>query len=127
MRRSTSRNGSREIPPTCSPPISASRRSCSRNSRIRTCSSPARVGPANRTPVSNHKESMGGVAAELFDQAEFPIEIGLHRAGIDIGALIGTPVALRRIGLWHNFRRTNFQRAVIAAFEHVHFPAHLRE
>jgi hypothetical protein len=37
---------------------------------------------------------MGGVAPELFDQTIFPIDIGLHRAGIDIGALIRTPVAV---------------------------------
>jgi hypothetical protein len=37
---------------------------------------------------------MSPVAPELFDEAIFPIEIGLHRAGLDIGALIGTPVAV---------------------------------
>ena len=35
---------------------------------------------------------MGCVAPELLDQTVFPIEIGLHRAGIDVGAFIGTPV-----------------------------------
>ena len=44
--------------------------------------------------ASDDKEAVGAVAPELFDQAVFPIEIGLHRAGIDIGALIGPPVAL---------------------------------
>src|ERR1043166_8010659 len=38
-RPSTCRNGSPAIPPTCSPPISVSRRSCLPNSRIATCSS----------------------------------------------------------------------------------------
>jgi hypothetical protein len=37
---------------------------------------------------------MGCVAVELFDQTMFPIEIGLHRVGPDIGALVGTPVAV---------------------------------
>jgi hypothetical protein len=46
------------------------------------------------SPLSNDEEAMGGVAAELVDEAVFPIEIGLHRARVDIGALIGTPVAL---------------------------------
>jgi hypothetical protein len=45
--------------------------------------------------ASNHEEPLGCVATELFDEAIFPIEIGLHRAGGDIGALIGTPVAVR--------------------------------
>ena len=40
------------------------------------------------------KESMGAVTLELFDETIFPIEIGLHRTRIDIGALIGTPVAM---------------------------------
>ncbi len=51
-------------------------------------------------PPSNHEEPVAGVTFELFDQAVFPIEVGLHRAGIDVGALIGTPVAVRRIGFW---------------------------
>ena len=55
------------------------------------------VPPGSR---SNHEEPMAGVAAELLDQAIFPIEIGLHRRGRDLGALIGTPVAVRRIGFW---------------------------
>jgi len=37
---------------------------------------------------------MGRVAPELFNEAVFPIEIGLHRVGPDIGALVGTPVAV---------------------------------
>jgi hypothetical protein len=37
---------------------------------------------------------MRGVAAELFDEAIFPVEIGLHRAFLDIGALIGTAIAV---------------------------------
>jgi hypothetical protein len=45
---------------------------------------------------------MGGVAPELFDEAIFPIEIGLHRAGIDTGAFIGAPVAVRRIEFWQS-------------------------
>jgi hypothetical protein len=49
---------------------------------------------------SNHKESMCSVAPQLFDQPVFPIEIGLHRARVDIGALVGTAVAVGRIGLW---------------------------
>ena len=44
--------------------------------------------------ASNHEEAMRCVAPELFDEAIFPIEIGLHRAGPDIGALVGTPVAM---------------------------------
>jgi hypothetical protein len=45
-------------------------------------------------PASNHEEPMRGIAPELFDQAIFPIEIGLHRARCDIGALVGAPVAV---------------------------------
>src|SRR3954452_8346580 len=77
--------------------------------------------------LSNHEKAVGAVAAELFDEAVFPIEVGLHRARIDIGALIGTAVALRPIGLWQNLRRPYFERAAIAALEHVSFKAHLRE
>jgi hypothetical protein len=44
--------------------------------------------------ASNHEEPMGGIAPELFDQARFPIEIGLHRTRCDIGALVGAPVAV---------------------------------
>ena len=40
------------------------------------------------------KNPMGGVAAELLDQAIFPIEIGLHRAFLDIGAFVGAAVAV---------------------------------
>src|SRR5437588_1403264 len=39
-------------------------------------------------PPSNHKEPMGCVAPELFDKSIFPIEIGLHRARSDVGALV---------------------------------------
>ena len=49
---------------------------------------------APRTSASNHEEAMRCVAPELFDQVIFPIKIGLHRTGIDIGALVGTPVAM---------------------------------
>ena len=42
---STCRNGSRQIPRTCSPQILASRRKWSKSSRIATCLSPARMGP----------------------------------------------------------------------------------
>jgi hypothetical protein len=45
-------------------------------------------------PASNHEEAMGGVAPELFDETEFPIEVSLHRVAPDIGALIGAPVAV---------------------------------
>src|SRR4051812_35353283 len=76
---------------------------------------------------SNHEETMAGVAAKLFDQAILPIEIGLHRAAVDIGALIGTPVTVRRIGFWHDKRQSHLERAVIAAIEHVDVPAHLGE
>jgi len=44
--------------------------------------------------ASNHEEAMGGVAPELFDEAIFPIEIGLHRVRPGIGSLIRTPVAV---------------------------------
>ena len=40
------------------------------------------------------EESVARVAAELLDEAVFPIEIGLHRAFLDIGALIGTTIAM---------------------------------
>src|SRR6202011_2878538 len=76
---------------------------------------------------SNHEEPMGGVAPELFDEAIFPVEIGLHGLGCDIGAFIGTPVTMRRIELWQIERRSRFQHAIIAAIEHVSLPAHLRE
>src|SRR5260370_8164189 len=75
----------------------------------------------------NHEEAMRCVAPELFDQAIFPIKIGLHRVGPDVGALVGTPVAMRRIRLWQFRWRLDLQRAVIAAIEHVGFPPHLRE
>src|SRR5258708_708124 len=60
--------------------------------------------------LSNHKKPVRCIAPELLDEAVFPIEIGLHRARIDIGALIGTAVAVGRIGSWHNFWRARFQR-----------------
>src|SRR3954469_18187069 len=77
--------------------------------------------------LSNHEKPVRGVAAELFDETVFPIEIRLHRARIDIGAFIGAAVAVGRIGFWQNFRRPRFQRAVVAAIEHVGFKTHLRE
>src|SRR6266581_782986 len=77
--------------------------------------------------ASNHEKPMRGVAAELFDQAEFPIEIGLHRRGRDLDALIGPPITVRGIGFWRDHRRPDFERAVIAAVEHIGLPAHLRE
>ena len=43
---------------------------------------------------SNDEESMRRVAAELVDQTVFPVEIGLHRAFLDIGAFVGTAVAV---------------------------------
>jgi hypothetical protein len=49
---------------------------------------------ARRRHASNHEESMACVTPELFDETIFPIQIGLHRTAIDIGALIGTPVAM---------------------------------
>jgi hypothetical protein len=52
------------------------------------------VGRRIRDIASNHEEPVGRVAPELIDQTVFPIEIGLHRVACDIGALIGTPVAL---------------------------------
>src|SRR6266850_143018 len=45
-------------------------------------------------PSSYDEKSMRGVAAELFDEAVFPVEIGLHRTFLDISALIGTAVAV---------------------------------
>src|SRR6266567_162085 len=44
---------------------------------------------------SNHEKPMTGVAAELLDQAIFPVEIGLHRRGRGLGALVGPPITLR--------------------------------
>src|SRR6266516_3690538 len=52
--------------------------------------------------ASNHEKPMRSVAAELFDQTKFPIEIGLHRGGRDLGALIGPPVTVRGIGFWQD-------------------------
>ena len=52
------------------------------------------VIPKGSAAASNHEEPVGRVAPELLDEAIFPIEIGLHRAGSDIGSLIGTPVAV---------------------------------
>jgi hypothetical protein len=52
--------------------------------------SPRRLGRA----ISNHEETMGAVAPELLDKSKFPIEIGLHRVGIDLGTFIGTPIAM---------------------------------
>src|SRR5260370_36490596 len=78
-------------------------------------------------PASNHEESMGCVAAALFDQAIFPIEISLHRARGDIGALIGRPAPVPRTRLWPNLRRPRFQPAIIATLEHIGPPPHLRE
>src|SRR6476620_11191349 len=63
-----------------------------------------REAQVSRCAASNHEKSMGGVALELVDQAVFPIEVGLHRAGVDVGALVGTPVAVGRIGFWQNDR-----------------------
>src|SRR5450759_1094219 len=54
-------------------------------------SRPTRPSPAS---ASDHEKPVTGVAPELFDQAVFPIEIGLHRARRDIGALVGTPVTV---------------------------------
>ena len=41
-----------------------------------------------------YEEAVGRVAPKLLHQAELPVEIGLHRAGIDVGTFIRTPVAL---------------------------------
>ncbi len=76
---------------------------------------------------SNHVESMRRVAAELVDETVFPVEIGLHRRHVDVGALIGTAIAARRIGFRHHHRRSDFKGAVMATVEHEHFPAHLRQ
>jgi hypothetical protein len=38
------------------------------------------------------------VAAELFDQAVFPVETDLHCGGVDVGTFIGPAVAKSRIG-----------------------------
>src|SRR5262245_23468288 len=76
---------------------------------------------------SNHEEAVSAVALELLDEAEFPIEIGLHLCFRRIGALIGPAIAMRGIGLWQHDWRARFERAVIAAVEHVNLPAHLRE
>src|SRR5215510_14792677 len=76
---------------------------------------------------SNHEEAVGAVAPQLLDKAEFPIEIGLHLCFRRVGALIGPAIAMRGIGLWQHDWRARFERAVIAAVEHVNLPAHLRE
>ena len=77
--------------PTCRSRASARCRSA----RImRPRSSASMVGAEDPPQSSNHEESVGAVAAELFDEAVFPIEIGLHRARLDIGAFVGTPVAV---------------------------------
>src|SRR5215813_151608 len=76
---------------------------------------------------SNHEEAVRAVAPQLLDKAEFPIEIGLHLCFQHAGALIGPAIAMRGIGLWWHDRRACFQLAVIAAVEHINFPAHLRE
>jgi hypothetical protein len=55
---------------------------------------PRRFRYQDGLPRLNHEEAMRCVALELFDQAIFPIEIGLHRMGPDAGALVGTPVAM---------------------------------
>ena len=47
--------------------------------------------------------------------------------GIDVGAFIGPPVAVRRIRLRQQRRRPRLQHAVIAAVEDIDLPAHLRE
>ena len=54
----------------------------------------ATVDRENRQRISNHKEPVRAVAAELFDQTVFPIEIGLHLLRRHIGALVGTAVAV---------------------------------
>src|SRR5882757_9365480 len=77
--------------------------------------------------LSNHEKPVRSVAAKLFDETVFPIEIRLHRARIDIGAFIRAAVAVGRIGSWQNFRRPCFQRAVVAAIEHAGFKTHLCE
>src|SRR3954447_412410 len=76
---------------------------------------------------SDHIESMRRITAKLVDEAVFPIEIGLHRLGVEVGTLIGPPIAVRGIGLRQYQRRTDFKLAVITAVEHEHFPVHLRE
>src|SRR3954468_14059245 len=50
-----------------------------------------------RQSRSDHEEAVRRVAPELLDQPVFPVEIGLHRFAVDIGALIGPAVAMRRI------------------------------
>lgn len=50
----------------------------------------ARVGAA----VSDDEEAVRAVAAKLLDQAELPIEIGLHGFLGGFSALIGTPVTV---------------------------------
>src|SRR3954447_19663375 len=77
--------------------------------------------------ISDHEEPMGGVTPKLLDQTILPIEVGLHRPGSDISAFVGPPVAMRRILLWQNLRRLDFQSAIVASIEHVSFPARLRE
>ena len=70
---------------------------------------------------------MAAVATKLFDETVFPVEIGLHRTFLDIGAFIRTAIAVCRIGLRDQQRRANLKLAVIAALENVNLPSHLRE
>src|SRR6476661_2821844 len=56
--------------------------------------SPLNASSAIAGAPSDHEESVGSVAAELLDEAVFPVEIGLHRALLDVGTLIGTAIAV---------------------------------
>src|ERR1700684_947997 len=104
---------------------------CRTSSGYATCSLDRHFASALTTnkakAFSNHDETVGAVALELFDQTIFPVEIGLHRIPRRLGAFVRTPVAMLRIGLGHDLGRPDLERAVIAAVEHVDFPTHLRE
>src|SRR5262245_11375274 len=88
-------------------------------------SSTYRLAPPGRSMTSNHKKTVSRVAAELLDEAVFPIEIGLHRFCRGIRPLIRTPIAVWRVGFWQELWRACFQRTVVAAVEHMDVPSHL--
>jgi hypothetical protein len=48
-----------------------------------------RIEPPRPSERSEHLKAVGSVASELLDEAEFPIEIGLHRGRRVVGALVG--------------------------------------
>ena len=56
----------------------------------------------------NHQLAVRGVAPDLFDQSEFPIEVSLHGLGLIVGALVRRAITVdQRQG---QTRRPLFQR-----------------